>query len=139
MSFVDFIRNRAANQQAAAKDAQQPKPDTAKQVEEKAKPLDRMPPEQQAKVEEIKARLQKATQHIDKSPAAPAPAPADGADSREAMRQKMTGQEKAAPALSPTSAQAGQPASETHSPSPTRQTVTKAPPTVPRRPPSWER
>jgi hypothetical protein len=63
------------------------------------------------------------------------------------MRQNMTGQDKAAPALTPTSAQAGQPSTEKKVPSPSNNAPAKAPQkdgarspqTVPRRPPSWER
>ncbi len=62
-----------------------------------------MPPDQQAKVEAIKARLEKATQHINKDANTPSSAaPSDG--NREAVRQNQTAQDKTAPALSPTSA-----------------------------------
>jgi hypothetical protein len=62
------------------------------------------------------------------------------------MRQNMTGQEKAAPALSPTSTQAGKTA-EKGGPAPPEERGAKGPEkpsarpqqTVPRRPPSWER
>jgi hypothetical protein len=157
MALLDFMkRDQAPAQQPVAKTQQEQTqetsaPQTARQMyaqkaaQEKTPPLNQMPQDQQARLEAIKATLQKATQHIDKNAAAPSPAPADGTDSREAMRQKMTGQDKAAPALSPTSAEAGQRAAELNSPSnvtpmktPEKQ-VTRAPQTVPRRPPSWER
>jgi hypothetical protein len=106
-------------------------------------PMDRMPPEQLAKVEAIKARLESATRHI--SPAeSQAPNPADNSGSREAMRQNMTGQEKAAPALSPTSAQAGVTAQKSGPPPEERAAKTPERPsvrqqTLPRPRPSWER
>jgi hypothetical protein len=157
MAFLDFMQKRTATQQSpVARTSQEqtpeaPAPQTARQMyaqqsaQEKTPPLNQMPQDQQARLEAIKTTLQKATQHIDKNAAAPSPAPADSTDSQEAMRQKMTGQDKAAPALSPTSAEAGQRAAELNSPSnvtpmktPEKQ-VTRAPQTVPRRPPSWER
>jgi hypothetical protein len=102
-----------------------------------------MPPDQQAKVETIKARFEKATQHADKSAQSPSPMPADDTGSREALRQNMTGQDKPVPALSPTSAQAGQPATEKNTPAPSNETQEKqsgsVPPTLPRPRPSWER
>jgi len=154
MALLDFMNKRkAAQQQSVANKSQEPKPETAKEMytrqagqEQTARPLDRMPPDQQAKVEGIKASLQKATQHIDKSAHSPSAAPADGNGSREAMRQNMTGQDKTAPALSPTSAQSGTTA-EKNTPGQLNETPAKtqekapgrAQQTVPRPKPSWER
>src|SRR5580658_11228328 len=114
MAFLDFIKNR--QQQSSGEQTQQQKPETAKEkysreaVQEKAnkKPLDQMPADQQAKAAAVKERMEKATQHMSQNSAAPAAAPADGASSPQPMRQNMTGQDKTAPALSPTSAQRGQ-------------------------------
>ena len=144
MAFLDFIKYGNATQQTAANQSQ--KPETAKEMytrqaaQEKPalKPLDQLPADQRAQVDAIKARLEKATQHIDKG--AQAPAPADAGGSREAVRQNMTGQDKTAPALSPTSAQAGQPATEKSPQAKEPQEKAPArPQTLPRPRPSWER
>jgi hypothetical protein len=157
MALLDFMKDRkAGQQQAVANKSQEQKPQTAKEMytqqdtQEKTnrRPArDDMPPDQQAKVETIKATLEKATQHADKSAQSPSPTPADDTGSREALRQNMTGQDKAVPALSPTSAQAGQPATEKNTPGPSNETPAKTqekqsgpvPPTLPRPRPSWER
>jgi hypothetical protein len=61
------------------------------------------------------------------------------------MRQKMMQQENAAPALSPTTAQAGATAKDATRPSnesagkTTEQSEQRTRQTLPRRPPSWER
>lgn len=155
MAFLDFIKNRNASpQQAVAEKSQSPKPETAQAMykreaaQEKASltPRDRMPPDQQAKVSEIKERFEKAM--APKNPNdAPSPAPAGGTASPEAMRQNMTGQEKIAPALSPTGAHMGQTAAEKGAQAapnerpdrtPDKQPQ-RAPQTIARRPPSWER
>jgi hypothetical protein len=74
------------------------------------------------------------------------PSAADSTGGREAMRQNMSNQDKAAPSLSPTSNQAGMTATkdaaarsnETPAKAPEK-TPQRAPQTVQRRPPSWER
>ncbi len=152
MAFLDFIRKRnAPEQQSIASKVPEQRPETAKkmctlQSREKAnqKPMDRMPPDQQAKVDSIKATLERATQHVNKSPDAPASTPPEGTGSREAMRQNMTGQDKTAPALSPTSAETGQTA-EKNAPAPdetparTQQKTPGLKQTLSRPRPSWER
>ena len=149
MGFLGWITKRnGPSQQTVAEKTQGP--ERAKEMYdrqaglEKANltPMDRMPPDQQAKVDKIKAALEKATRHIDSSAHVHAAAPVDGNGSREATRQNMTGQEKTAPALSPTSTQTGQPATEK---TPSKQaTTTKAEErgraqSMPRTRPSWER
>jgi len=154
MAFLDFINKRNASpQQSVARKTQDPKPESAKEMytrqaaQEKAGPpaMERISAGDQAKVEAIKQKLESASRHI--SPAqSQAPIPADNSGSREAMRQNMTGQEKAAPALSPTSAQAGK-VTEKGGPAPSQERAAKGPEkaserpqqTLPRRPPSWER
>ena len=158
MAFLDFIKNRqASQQQSVAENTQSKKPETAKEMysregqQEAAsrKPLEQMPPDQQAKAAEIKARLEKATQHQGKA-AANAPAPSDASGSPEAMRQKAMHQDASAPPLSPTSAQMGKTQAEANAPANSAQrseTPSKSsqaqsnqrPQTLPRRPPSWER
>ena len=149
MAFLDWIRERNASQQPpVAQKAQEQKPATAKEMYARQdvqgktteRTMNRMPPDQLAKVEAIKQRLEAATQHIGGN--TPAPTPADNSGSREPMRQNMTAQDKTAPALSPTTAQAGQTAEkgapETSGKIPEK-TPARSPQTVPRRPPSWER
>ena len=153
MAFLDWVKSKSQQQSIVSK-SQETKPETAKEMytreaaQEKAnlKPLDQMPADQRAKVEAIKATLEKATQHIDKSAQAPSPAAADGTGNREAVRQNMTGQDRTAPALSPTSAEAGrtgQSNAPTASHEPPANTQDKAAgrtqQTVPRPRPSWER
>jgi hypothetical protein len=148
-----FKSGNATKQQSVADKSQAPRPENAKQkyareaVQEKANltPMDRMPPDQQAKVDKIKATLEKATRHIDRNGQTPSPTPPDANGGREVVRQNMSGQEKAAPALSPTSAQSGKTAQE-KSPAPSQEPPAKTPEkprtrpqTLPRPRPSWER
>jgi hypothetical protein len=156
MAFLDFVRNSGTGQeQSAAGNTQTQKPATAKEMykqqAEQEKPgrkaLNQMPPDQQAKVEAISAKLQKATQHIQQKNTVQPGAPSDSGASPEPMRQNMAGQDKAAPALSPTSMQAGITAAEKGATAPSQESSAKSPEkqalrarqTVPRRPPSWER
>lgn len=153
MALLDFLKNRQAQGQTAAEKSQQQMPETAKEmytraaVEEKAnaRSFDRMPADQQAKAAEIKERLEKATQHRTPEGQGAAPSRSDSASSPQPLRQALSGQDQVAPALSPTTEQAGKTRSETRSsstetlaknasPSPAR-----AQQTIARRPPSWER
>lgn len=149
MGLLDWITKRNTGRQQSVAETPQ-RPERAKEMytreaaQEKTnlKPLDRMPADQLAKVDAIKAKLEKATQHIDANALTPSPA-ANGNDSLEAARQNMTGQGKHAPALSPTNAHAGKAAHETL-PAPSQESPSKAPDkprpqTVPRPQPSWER
>jgi hypothetical protein len=143
VAFLDFIRNRQTSaQQSVASTQQAQKPETAKQMytreaaNEKVNrtPVERMPEDQRAKAREIGARLDKATHHLNQE--VPAVAPSDGMNNQAAMRQSMTGQERTAPALSPTGGHAGRTPSDT----PPVKTPEKArPQTLPRTTPSWER
>jgi hypothetical protein len=146
MALLDFVKNRQANQQQdVAGKSQQQKPETAKQMyareaaQEKtnAKPMDQMRPEQQAKVEQIKATLEKSTQHMNRDAAAPASAPAnDGGNT--AHMQKQNNQEKTQAALSPTDNTAGKTAIRGQDKTPEKAAPEK-PQTLPRPRPSWER
>ena len=153
MALLDFIKNRQAQQQSKEQ-AAQPKPETARNMyarqgeQERAssRPMDQMPPQQQAKVEEVKAQLQKATQHLDQQAPANAPAPADATASPQPMRQNMMAQDKAAPAQSPTSAQLGQTANDKCPSAPSREGQSRTQEssqqrakTMARTTPSWER
>ena len=146
MSFLSWIKERnAAPQQQPVAQTQQQKPENAKAMyareaeQEKAnlKPIDQMPPEQQTKLDKIKEKLEKAKPDIGQN--APTPSLADAGSTPEASRQNMTGQDRTAPALSPTNAHAGQPQTDKEK-SPSTQPEKKAEhKTLPRPQPSWER
>jgi hypothetical protein len=134
MAFLDFINNRQGQRPAGEQQSQQQKPDTYKQaktreaVEDKAalKPLDKLPEQPRADLNEVKARMEKASQQLNQNAPAPAPSQADSTnDSREAQRQMMTSQDKAAPDLSPTSAQRGATAKEQDASKPSQEPPSK--------------
>jgi len=147
MAFLDFIKNRDRQQPAGEQQTQQP--ETAKQMyarqagEEQAtpKPSELVRPEQQAKVAEAQALFSKATQEPPSPTPPPSPAPV-GAANPQPMKQQMMGQERIAPDMSPTSAQASaraedveRPSAPAPAPTPEKsQHQTMARPT-----PSWER
>lgn len=151
MAFLDFVKNR---QQSQSADQSQPsKTETAKEMYSReasqgkasAKSMQQMPPEQQAKVTEISGKLQQATQHMGQAEA-PAVAPQDSTASPQPMRQNMMSQDKAAPSLSPTSAQAGTPGTEQNAPAASQDTskseaksAQQTAQTMKRTSPSWER
>jgi hypothetical protein len=150
MAFLDFIKNRQAQQQSVA----QPKPETARemysrqaeQVRTTQKPVQQMSDAEKMRAREAGARLDKATQHLRQSAPAQTLTPSDSASGPEPMRQNMTGQEREAPALSPTTAQLGQTANEKGVPEHSQEERTNAPAKTQNRPqtiartrPSWER
>ena len=148
MALLDFIKNRHSQQQGGEKQSQQQQPETAKQMygreaaEEKAaaKPISQIPDEQKARVDKVGADLQKAfqTPGTENAPSSPT----DSTDSAQPMRQPMMNQDKAAPSLSPTSAQAGTPSTEQESAAPSQDNQAKSqgrPQTIARTTPSWER
>jgi hypothetical protein len=154
MAFLDFIKNRMANgQQADAPKPQQAKPETAKQMHTREaaqptaqKPMNQMPPEQLQKVSEIRARLEMATQHAGPESPTRQASPTDAPVTQEAMRQNMTGQDKTAPAMSPTNAHSGMTSVESGAslrPAPTpkvpQKSTQKPQQTIARPRPSWER
>jgi hypothetical protein len=110
-----------------------------------AKPLSQISPEQQARVDTIKTDLQRATHSQGQNVEAPPPAPQDGAENPQPMAQKSMNQDKAAPELSPTSAQAGTRSTEQETPTVSEDT-SRSPEhspdrarTIARTTPSWER
>jgi hypothetical protein len=151
MGVRDWFGKTATTQRPSAQNPPQNEPATAKemyrhQAEGDGKAMNRMPPDQQAKVEAIRERLQKATQYWEPNTPAMSPASADSPASNEPMRQNMVSQDKAAPALSPTSAQAGTTATDKSVATATKETPAKRHEPVPRtlqtvtrRPASWER
>lgn len=154
MAFLDFIKNREGQRPAAEQQSQQQKPENAKEWHARKdaqdvaaqKPVQQLPEADKLQAKELGARLDKATQHIQPNAPAHVPAPADSTSSPEPMRQKMTGQDKTAPDLSPTSAQMGQVGHEKEAAAPsqeqaekTQQPTQKPNQTMARRPPSWER
>jgi hypothetical protein len=155
MAFLDFIKNRnASQQQSVANKSQEQKPETAKEMysrqaaQERAdrKPVEQIPQADKAAAKSVGERIDKATQHLREQRPAQS-SPGDSASSPEPMRQNMMNQDKAAPALTPTSAQAGTPAVDKAAPEASKGAPAKtqekpaqrAPQSVPRRPPSWER
>jgi hypothetical protein len=140
MALLDFIKNRQTQQQSSAPEA---KPETAKEmyargsVQQKAseKSPASLSPDQQARVREVQATMSQATQSPDQSQS-PA-SPSEGATNPQPMAQMATNQDKAAPALSPTTAQAGTRSHEHENASPSPARTPER--TVPRPPPSWER
>ena len=122
---------------------------TRRDAQERAtrKPLDSLPPEQRAKVEEIKATLENATRHIHPQAPATSPAPGDESGHREPLRQQMVAQERTAPNLTPTDMDAGRSAADWKGPEPPDKEPEKTADSrpgqrlqyLPRRPPSWER
>ena len=140
MGFIDWINNRKASEPVA----HETKPENAKKMyarldaQERAdlRPIDRLSPEQLAKVDAIKERLKHNALQMSGGDFTPS---ADGTNgNREAERQKMTAQDKTAPALSPTSTQAGKTAPE-NAPRKRPEKPPARPQTVPRTRPSWER
>jgi hypothetical protein len=112
MAFLDFIKNR---QQQQAEQAAPAKQETARDyhvrqdAQDKAalRPMDGLPEQPKAELNEVKARMEKATQQLNQEAAVSAPAPQDGASSPEPLRQNMASQGKPTPDLTPTSMQAG--------------------------------
>lgn len=145
MAILDFIKNRTQSQQTPQKPQEQ-KPETAKQMyarqaaeeKAKAKPVAEIPASDKAVAKDVAARIEKATQHLDKNAPAQPAAPIDSSATPAPARQNMTGQDKAQESLSPTDANAGKTQSQEKQP---RQEKSAAPekPTIARRPPSWER
>src|ERR1700677_1140330 len=119
MAFLDFINNRQGQRPAAEQQSQQQSQPQkseptreinargAGQEKEPAKQFENMRPDQQAKVAEARTLFRQGTQETAQAPSVRAQAPADNTESPQVMAQKSMNQDKAAPALSPTSAQKG--------------------------------
>jgi hypothetical protein len=153
MAFLDFINNRQGQSPAGEQQAQEQKPETAKQMYAREaaqdtasrKPEPQIPDAEKSKARELGARIDSVAQDAQQKAPAPAQAPEGGTSTPAAERQMMTGQDKAAPALSPTSAQKGTPATEKDASSQDASSQSKersqeqTRQTIARRPPSWER
>jgi hypothetical protein len=154
VEFLDFIKNRnASRQEPDTSKSQEQKPETAKEMytrqaaQDKAnqKPIEQIPQADKDVAKSVGERIDRETQHLqERSPAQPSVG--ETASSPEPMRQTMLSQNKAAPALTPTSAQAGITEAEKSAPSPSKDAPAKAPEkpahfpqTLPRPRPSWER
>lgn len=147
MALLDFIRNRS---QQSVEQPQQ-KTETYQQAmrreaeQEKAKPANLgITPEQEGILKEAQAKWNSVVPPPETSQA-PSPTPADATSNPQPMAQKMEQQDKAAPALSPTTMQTGARESEQHS-APSIESPAKTPGTSPERSqthsrpsPSWER
>jgi hypothetical protein len=144
MGILDFIKNRQAQPQPAAPQTQ---PETAKQmyareaVQDKAaaKSPSQMPADQRAKVAEVSAKMQAHTMGAEQTAQSVSAAPADATANPQPMKQASMQQDNAAPALSPTTAQAGTQEAENKSPAPSQSKSQEQVKTMARRPPSWER
>jgi hypothetical protein len=144
MSILDFIKNRQTQQQSAAPQTQ---PETAKQMYAReatqdkaaAKSLSQLPADQKSKLAEVRTELQSHT--IGQAPSANSlsSAPADATANPQPMRQASMQQDNAAPALSPTTAQAAARESEKPSVAPSQTKSQEQAKTMARRPLSWER
>jgi hypothetical protein len=155
MAFLDFISNRQGQRPAGEQQSQRQKPEAAKEMNTRgaaqqnapAKQFENMRPDQQAKVKEAQTLFRQGTQEMAQAPSVRAQAPADSTESPQVMAQKSMNQDKAAPALSPTSAQKGTRATEKESAAPAQDASTQSKErsqeqtrqTIARRPPSWER
>lgn len=120
MALLDFIKNRGEQRPAAEQQSQQQRTDNAKQMytheaaQEKAnaRPVEAMSVEDQAQAKAIGEKMKSIPMEPETpptSPAAPssAPAPTEGTDNQQAMKQLSMAQDKTAPDLSPSSAQMG--------------------------------
>jgi hypothetical protein len=140
MALLDFIKNRRTPQQSSTPET---KPESAKEmyaresVQQKAseKSPASLSPDQQEKVREVQATMQQATHSPDQTPSSSSPS--EGATNPQPMAQMATNQDKAAPALSPTTAQAGTRSHEHENASPSPARTPER--TIPRPQPSWER
>jgi len=147
MAFLDFIKNRQSQQQPSESAA---KPETAKEMytreagqEKPAFKPNELSQSDKASLTKAQELYQQGTSQGKDSPQVPAPAP-EGATSQQPMAQMSMNQEKAAPALSPTSAQTGTRTNEQEAPASPDNAQSQSrsqeqAKTMARRPPSWER
>ncbi len=147
MAFLDFIKNRDVQRPAAEQQSQQSRDETYKQKmtrevgEDKAsaKPITHLPKEHQTRVDAVKAEMEKVSQQSPVNQTAVTQPPPDSTDNQQPMRQPMVNQDKPAPNLSPTTAQAGVTMKDVKGPSSPAETPSPSQQTIARRPPSWER
>src|ERR1700722_712794 len=147
MAFIDWIKNRGGQQPAVKQQSrQQQKPEVSQDLsakpsqEQTARPADLVRPEQQSRLAEAQALYRKGTKEISQTTSAPTPAPEGGTTNPQPMRQAMSGQEKVAPDMSPTSAQRSARSEEVEGPSAPAQTPSQSQrQTIARPAPSWER
>jgi hypothetical protein len=147
MAFLDFIRNRDAQQPAGEQQSKQQTPDVSQDISTKAsqeqtvaKPTEYVRADQQARLAEAQALYSKGIQELPPATPPPTPAPDGGATNPQPMRQPMMGQETVAPDMSPTNAQASARAEDVERPSAPAPTPDKSQQqTVARPAPSWER
>ncbi len=148
MGFLSFIKERQTQQPQEEQQSQQQKTETAKQMYSReaveqaggTKPVS-LTPAQEASAKEAAGLFRQGTQATVEVTPAPTPTPGDGASNQQPMKQNMMGQDKEAPALTPTSAQAGRsvseigpPAATPDKPEPSGNNKGRTP-----EPPSWER
>ena len=133
MALLDFIKNRQEQQPVSEQQSRQQQPETAKQmytreaVEAKAaeKPVAQIPESDKASARDIGSRVEQYSQ--DRAGNGPTAAPADSSAAPQAMRQDANGQDKSAPALSPTDGQVAKTALEKAPDSPSQGSQEKEP------------
>ena len=145
MGYLDFIKNR--QQQSPAEQPQ--KQETAKEMytrqagQEQTSSVQQLANADKAQAKELGARIDKAAGQGHPDAPTQTQAPTDSTSSPEPMRQNMTRQDHAAPAMSPTSAQRGSTAQEHETSQPSRSQTgeqpEQRPQTIARPTPSWER
>ena len=148
MPFLDRFRGSKEQQPVVEQQSQQqPRNEVSRDVSTTrsqeqfaAKPAEYVRPDQQSRLAEAQALYNKGTQEVQQTTPAPTSAPDDGTTNPQPMRQAMSGQDKAAPDLSPTSAQRGVRGVEVERPSAPAQTPAQSQrQTIARPAPSWER
>jgi hypothetical protein len=152
MALLDFIKNRGEQRPAGEQRSQQQKPDNAKQMytqkdaedRANAKPI-ALDQKQEASVKEAGDLFRKGSASPEPGPEAPTPAPTESNTApQQPMVQASMSQDKTAPALSPSSAQAGglekeQGVSVSEAPSPAQTPSPTQGKSPSRNPPSWDR
>ena len=147
MGFLDRFRSGGEKQPAVEQQSQQQKPEVSQDVSTKAsqeqavaKPAEYVRPEQRPRLAEAQALYSKGTQEVTQTTSPATAAPEGGTTNPQPMRQVMSGQDKVAPDMSPTSAQRGARAEEVEGPSAPAQTPSQTQrQTIARPAPSWER
>lgn len=115
MAFLSFIQNRHQQSSAAEPQSQSQVPATIQQkvaqqaAQDKAlRPsVEALPPETKAQAVEAAQRLKHFEHQESGISPAPTPRASETTERPEALRQAMTGQDKGAPAMSPTDGQMG--------------------------------
>jgi hypothetical protein len=143
MAFLDWVKNRGEQQSQ-----QQEKTEISQDVSTRQpsqnlsakEAVTRLPENIRSEAQQLGGRINRVAENSQADGPAFPQAPADATSNQQPMRQGMSGQDKVAPDMSPTSAQRGVRAEEVEGPSAPAQTPAQSPQrTLPRPTPSWER